>query len=67
MVDSIFENMTQKEYDQLCENAETKSRLDAESERIGKARINEAMADEWLTIDEFSQYMEEEIRKMYEK
>ena len=65
---NIFENMSQAEYDRLCKDEDIRRLLDSESERIGRARIEKAFKTaEWMTPDQFKEYLMTELKKIYKK
>ena len=65
--DNIFDRMTQEKHDLLCQNSIIKEYLDREDERIGKMKIKEIKTHtEWMTIEEFGDYLRNEIKRFYE-
>lgn len=65
-MDNIFENMSQQTFDQLSKDEDYAKVLSEESLKIADIRINEAKnADDWMTLDELSCELENEIRAMY--
>ena len=65
---NIFENMSPAEYDKLCKDEDIRRLLDSESERIGRARIEKAFKTaEWMTPDQFKEYLMAELKKIYKK
>lgn len=44
-MENIFENMSQLIHDQLCLDEDYKNALDSESEKVGRARIDEALSN----------------------
>lgn len=64
---NIFDRMIQEENENLCQNPLIKEYLDREDERIGKIRIKEIKTHtEWLTVEEFGDYLRNEIKRFYE-
>lgn len=65
---NIFEKMSQAEYDRLCNDEDIRSLLDYESERIGRVRIEKVFKTaEWMTPDQFKEYLMAELKKIYKK
>lgn len=63
---NIFENMSQSVHNQLCSDSEYLALLNQESEKIGSERINEAFPnDEWMSPEDFGEYLKNEIKCMY--
>lgn len=67
-MENIFENMSQLIHDQLCLDEDYKNALDSESEKVGRARIDEALSNnEWMTPEEFGNHLKNEIKRIYKK
>lgn len=64
--ENIFEGMSQSLYDILCEDEECRRILEAESERIGRKRIENAFKTaEWMSPDEFGEHLKSELKCIF--
>ena len=65
---NFFENMSQDEHDRLCKDEDSRKLLDSESERIVRTRIEKAFKTaEWMTPEQFKEYLMTELKKIYKK